>query len=680
MNDLNNILTRQAEARGLWLAAIKEIQALQIDTSLFMGKFFCLSRRVLTQAADLEGILEKGVKSNPLEILQAEQKAFYAEVLPTREGQQSGYDFSFANPDFACEKLGRDFGQLLSVVYLSFRSCHNLAFTGQYASMLKAVEIYKALYQLFLDSNRDYATWKKIYVDIQIRDLEDATYTRSYMNNHPDFTFYRDIVMNGDFSDLRYLYEFGIYLADRDIQMAEFSASYPEQELRSISKYIVQAHLDGFERGGKDYKIKKYASLMFPLGMERLAKMIAEDLEKIGLTAMFKCPMSMGVNRQYNYDVRFANALYLDQEVADRSYKASVIFYDYYAELIRSNGGPVYVEVFGEEPFEPKPKETALKLSDEQRSIQMQLQGRISQYYNAKFPRSESSFCIIAFPSPEIGKDFQAIFRDTIEINRLDSNHYARIQQHIIEVLDQAEYVHVLGVAGNETDIRVAMHKLNDPTQETNFENCVADVNIPVGEVFTSPMLTGTNGTLHVEDIYLNNLRFLNLKIHFEDGFVKDYSCSNFEDEAQNKLFVEENLLHPHKTLPIGEFAIGTNTMAYKMARKYDIMHLLPILIIEKMGPHFAIGDTCYSHEEDFPHHNIESKKLIIAVDNEKSAKRNEDPMQAYTQKHTDITLPYEMLAEISAVKQDGTRLPIIKEGRFVVPGTEELNLPLLEI
>ncbi len=54
--------------------------------------------------------------------------------------------------------------------------------------------------------------------------------------------------------------------------------------------------------------------------------------------------------------------------------------------------------------------------------------------------------------------------------------------------------------------------------------------------------------------------------------------------------------------------------------------------------------------------------------------------MQAYTQKHTDITLPYEMLAEISAVKQDGTRLPIIKEGRFVVPGTEELNLPLLEI
>ena len=30
------------------------------------------------------------------------------------------------------------------------------------------------------------------------------------------------------------------------------------------------------------------------------------------------------------------------------------------------------------------------------------------------------------------------------------------------------------------------------------------------------------------------------------------------------------------------------------MAQKYNIAHLLPILIAEKMGPHFAVGDTCY--------------------------------------------------------------------------------------
>ncbi|HNQ43609.1 MAG TPA: aminopeptidase, partial [Candidatus Cloacimonadota bacterium] len=248
------------------------------------------------------------------------------------------------------------------------------------------------------------------------------------------------------------------------------------------------------------------------------------------------------------------------------------------------------------------------------------------------------------------------------------------------DVLDTADYVHVKGKSGNSTDIRVKMHPLTDPEHQTLFENCVADVNIPVGEVFTSPLLTGTNGTLHVEDIYLGSLRYFNLRMVFEDGYVKDYSCSNFADPEEGRKYVHENLLLPHKTLPIGEFAIGTNTTAYQIAKKYDILSLLPILIIEKMGPHFAIGDTCFSHEEDSPHPSFVNGKEMIAVENEKSALRKEDPMNAYTQKHMDITLPYEMLASITAVAKDGTRTDIIRDGRFVVPGTEELNIPLDEM
>ena len=58
--------------------------------------------------------------------------------------------------------------------------------------------------------------------------------------------------------------------------------------------------------------------------------------------------------------------------------------------------------------------------------------------------------------------------------------------------------------------------------------------------------------------------------------------------------YVRENVLANHETLPIGEFAIGTNTAAYAMAREYHIEGKLPILIAEKTGPHFAVGDTCY--------------------------------------------------------------------------------------
>jgi len=131
--------------------------------------------------------------------------------------------------------------------------------------------------------------------------------------------------------------------------------------------------------------------------------------------------------------------------------------------------------------------------------------------------------------------------------------------------------------------------------------------------------------------------------------------------------------------LPLGEFAIGTNTLAYVISKKYDILNILPVLIVEKMGPHFAIGDTCFSHEEDHPIFNQFNKKEIIARDNEKSELRLENFNLAYTNVHIDITLPYENIAFISAVMENGEKVDIIRDGRFVLKGTEELNKPLEE-
>ena len=67
-----------------------------------------------------------------------------------------------------------------------------------------------------------------------------------------------------------------------------------------------------------------------------------------------------------------------------------------------------------------------------------------------------------------------------------------------------------------------------DINKESMFENCVADVNIPVGEVFTSPVLTGTNGVLHVSQVYINGLVFKDLTFTFKDGFITDYHAPEF--------------------------------------------------------------------------------------------------------------------------------------------------------
>ena len=109
------------------------------------------------------------------------------------------------------------------------------------------------------------------------------------------------------------------------------------------------------------------------------------------------------------------------------------------------------------------------------------------------------------------------------------------------------------------------------------------------------------------------------------------------------------------------------------LTKKYDIADKYTILIAEKTGPHFAVGDTCYSWAEDTPVYNPD-KKEIIARDNEISIRRKEDPGEAYFGHHLDITIPYDELGSIEVQCADGRRILIFADGKFVLPGTEELN------
>lgn len=638
-------------------------------------EFFNAYRLIVLQAWNFAQKLEADplFKNIPLKELQQMNADYYASLDPDK-----GYEKSLANPDYAHKLYGDKMGAFLSAAFNRAYSSRYFLLMGDYANL----EITLNLYFRLLDNadTPDYEAWLAIYREETQRDLEFMSKASLLSRFSPEQDYFYKIVRDADLDDIRYLYRYGFYLSEHDLKMADFMRNYPPQELAAIAKFLVKSWVDGFVRAKKDYSKKKYATLLIPAGMEALGRLVIDELNAIGIQALVPRPHTMGINRQHPYDHRYDNALNLDREYMEKSLKAMESSYEELKDLIALQAGPLYVELFGETPFSPESKSTCLKLSEEQQKLSQEQNARFGQIYYKYYKRDEASFTIIAFPSTEIGENFPEIFADTLKINLLDSAHYAKIQQHIIDVLDTADYVHVQGKPGNDTDIKVQMHKLKNPNLETLFENCVADVNIPVGEVFTSPVLEGTTGTLHVEDIYLNGLRFFNLRVHFEDGWVKDYSCTNYDDPIEAKNYVHENLLLPHKTLPIGEFAIGTNTTAYQIAKKHDIMSLLPILIIEKMGPHFAIGDTCFSHEEDSPHPSFVNGKEMIAVENEHSATRKTDPVNAYLMAHLDITLPYEMLKVIAAVHADGSRTDIIRDGRFVIPGTEELNIPLIEM
>ncbi|MBU1109542.1 MAG: aminopeptidase [Candidatus Riflebacteria bacterium] len=676
MSDIKTTLNEwMKKGKGAWADTLQTIRALDISTEEAWGQFFAAVRDIIINGAEFEQMLEQdqSFRSFSLEHLQKNNLSYFAEIVPGADS----YEICFANPDYAAAKFGLQTGQLVSLVYSALRDSCFFARIGNYTEMSECNKLFLNLYELWQHGNIGFENSLDAYKSYLFSNMEMSTLLHFYRSHDPEYTLYKDILESSDFADVRYLYRFGAYVKPEILKMAEFIAAYPESDLRNIAKHHVNAYLQSFERKNQDYRKKKYARVIYPMGMERLALMMMQELAAIGLTASVGAPAVKGANEQYSYDLRFSMGLYFDQQYADKRFS---IISDALAKMekqLKLQAGPLVILLFGEKPFVPVIKNTTVTMSEEQDKIQHQMQGKTTRLFYQTAPREETSFSMIAFPSTEIGDNFAAIFTDTLELNMLDNMHYAKIQQFMIDILDQADYVHIKGVDGNETDLRVQFQKIADPSRETLFENCVADVNIPVGEVFTTPKLTGTEGVLHVADTFLAGLRFFNLKLNFKDGMITEYSCSNFSEESENRKYIFDNLLKPNKSLPIGEFAIGTNTKAYRMAHKYDIHHLLPILITEKMGPHFAIGDTCYSYEEDSAHHSLLSKKLIISTENEKSSLRKTDPAQAYTHKHIDITLPYDMLAEISAVKTDGTRIPIISNGLFAVAGTEELNIPL---
>lgn len=601
------------------------------------------------------------------------------------------YDTCYGNPKYAVEVLGEGIGQYLSLLYCELRGAVPYAYENRLDYMTIINELFIEVYNMFEDAEdpskenlKDIIYWyASDYCDVFLAD-------RITDQIDPLSSFATDIIMNSDLSNERYLYRFGEYITENEIGTLKHLNSLPYETIKKMADVYTEGYRIGFVNTGKDLSKKGSVNIRYTLGFEPVVKIAVENFEKMGLKPVIYRAASSVItkrgqskigyfgavpNKQFDYDHRDDQALFMDKNYIERKLDVMKHTFETNRELAALMAGPAVMEIFGEKPFSPVSKEEAPSLSSEQREMSLTFDSRSGQITNEYIKGDERSFTIIAYPVPEIGDKYKEIFDEVIKINTLDAEVYGKVQADIIDALDKGDYVHVLGKGDNKTDIKVNLYKLNDPEKETIFENCVADVNIPVGEVFTSPVLEGTNGKLYVSKVYLNELQYKGLEIDFKEGMISDYTCTNFENEEDNKKYIKDNILHNHETLPIGEFAIGTNTTAYVAAKKYEIEDKMPILIAEKMGPHFAVGDTCYSWAEDIKVYNPNGKE-IVARDNSVSILRKEDVSKAYLQCHTDITIPYEELEEIAVYSKNGEKTVILKDGRFVLKGTEILNDP----
>ncbi len=646
-----------------------------------------------------------------------------------RELTETGFATSFLNVEYAAKRFG-SVGTLLSAWYAEFRGIIPFTFENRTRDITVILETVMQLYCAFEElqaSLLDEETGAEAYnTESFVSELQEIIY--SYMYDYtdefvgdyiarecnPKYSFAKDIVMHSDLDNLgedSYLYSYGEYITEEELGTAKLMSSLDEEQIERMARAYTEGYIKGFEMTGKDVSLKSTVSCYLPLGFERFMREAVKQFEAAGLEVIINRNPVHLINKKNSANIKpgfygagnmlcdFQHkedlALFWGDKLKSRKLSALKEAYEAESANLKRYSGHACVEIFGRSGASPKRVPHMAGFNEHQLKATREYAFKAHELAQEYMPDEETSFTIIAWPTPSIAGEaldstaglnsyikaeeeskrtarYREIFESFIDINTLPVDKWQEIQQLIIDALDTAEYVDVKGACGNDTDIRVRLHTLINPDKETNFENCLADVNIPAGEVFTSPVLKGTNGLLHAGYVYIGGYLFKDLRIRFADGRVADYSCANFEDESEGRKLIEHVIFKDRQELPMGECAIGTNTKAYAAAIQYNIADKMPVLIAEKTGPHFAVGDTCYSYEEDMVTYNPDGKQ-ITARENECSALRKINPEQAYFAVHTDITLPYDELKYIRAVAPDRT-VTIIEDGRFVLPGTEALN------
>ncbi len=689
---------------------IQEITKEHIDNKY--ASYFAYQGNHILKCMDLlESPLElKDIEDVNVDELQEENSDLFSDFW------LDNYNESYLNPEYAVKIFGEKLGGRLAFLATEFTALIPW-------SIDKRIDLITIYAELFLEI---YGGFSEEHALQEAPSLEDEAFQNIYKEiNDSIYWFYHDyaeiftydsvinlvtvreniiadIIENANLNKTNYLYAYGMPISENEVELSKYIATLSEEKVEKIAATYVNGFVKGFEMTRKDLSIKSTVKVEYPIGFERVVRRAKELFKEEGLSAIFtrdgvfsfdgmrrqRNAYTSSMNPQFYYDHKNDKGYYFDKRFYNRRLECLEEAFKMYKKEAKDFAGPAVIETFGEAEFNPINKPENYKYTDKQNKWNVEYLSKAGEINNTFIPSEEYSFTIIAFPLPEIGDEetFTKIFDETLELNTLDYDKYQRIQQLIIDALDEGEKVRIVGkkkvdeggkeLYDNLTELVVSLHTLEDKDKQTNFENCVADVNIPVGEVFTSPVLKGTTGRLNVSRVFLNGLVYNDLVIDIQDGMIVDYSCSNFDSEDECKRYFFENVLMRHETLPMGEFAIGTNTLAYTMARKYNIEDKLPILIAEKTGPHFAFGDTCYSHAEDVAMYNPDGKE-VIARENECSMKRNTEPEKAYFNCHTDVTIPYDEIGVIEVVKADNTTIPIIENGRFVLAGVEELNEPL---
>ena len=322
-------------------------------------------------------------ESYTLEQWQAFNQSLYEDILP------ENYEHSYGNPKYAVEKLGEVHGRILSFLYAELYALIGYAFEQRLHEKVILQELLIEVYNCF--EEEELPGYRRIQQIIYWFESDYSEITVAHRIREavdPKLDFAAKIVMESDLKDLRYLYRYGEYITENERKMAEFMNSLDEETVEKMASTFTEGYRIGFVLGGKDLSKKQTVNIRYMVGFERMVRLAIRNFEKMGLKpVIYRAALERinkkGVhrigyygaipNRQFDYDHRADQAIYLDKAFMERRLGVMRSAYENYKTLANGHAGPACIDTFGEPEFYPQTKPEAYYLSDKQKKLQTQI-------------------------------------------------------------------------------------------------------------------------------------------------------------------------------------------------------------------------------------------------------------------------------------------------------------------
>ena len=314
--------------------AIERIDQMEKEDTVrepFLDYFHRMSSFV-RQVVYLYKMMEEGRYSKfSIEELQGINHSLYEDIA----GEH--YKFSYANPAYACEKMGKKFGKLLSFLYTDVRSIIVYAYEGRKQELTIYLELLIEVYNQFeREDEFTYKDVKRIMYDFMNDYCELLVVQRARELLDTKLSFATDIIMEADLTDLRYLYQFGDYITENEIRTANYLNGLSKEQVQAMADTYTEGYRLGFLANRLDISKKAIVNIRYPIGFERMIRYAIQNFRDMGLEpTIYRAGYHLmnkmqhlkigyhgtSPNRQFDYDHRFDLGLFWDKALKERSYK-----------------------------------------------------------------------------------------------------------------------------------------------------------------------------------------------------------------------------------------------------------------------------------------------------------------------------------------------------------------------